>query len=613
MLQMMRNQKFIKTAMWIVIIAFVSWLGLELGYGGGPGGANPEVGEVEGTPIKWVEYRRQVAQMRQYQRQQANMVSDEFDLDEQVWQQSVRRILVTQAIDRMGIVVTPGEVAEEMVASPPSGFERVPDFQDESGAFDPGKYRQFLSTISQARWFQITGVSFAEYEGQVHFDLQVRKLNSHIQDGAWVTEARLRQAYADQNERAKVRVVAAPVSLVPDSLVEVPDGEVRAYYQSHLDEYSQRARAELTYVVIPKTPSKADSSRVLAEVTDIHSRLLRGEDFAELARQFSEDQVSAQEGGSLGTFGRGSMVSEFDSAAFAMSEGQISRPVHTQFGWHIVKVERRVRGETSNADSVEARHILVRDNEPGIETLDSLMALGEDLAAAGAAFDARARERGLTPQTTDWFDREVVFPMPLVRRPMRRLVRWAFVGEIGAVASPSVLDDQIVVARLADRREAGPRPFDEVRDAIAATLRQGKRVDIAAEWLAPVAARVAAGQSLEQAVEGTDFDVIEVGPFTRSQYLPEVKAGSMDGFIGAAFSLTLPGQTTGLVKVDERGAYIMTLVGRTLDESGYEGQREGLRARFGRRQQQSVFADWDRYARENADIVDHRDRFYTYN
>ena len=612
MLQMMRNQKFIKTAMWIVIIAFVSWLGLELGYGGGPSGADPQVGEVEGTDIKWVAYRRQIAQMRQLRRQQTNTVPDEFDLDEQVWQQSVRRILAAKAIHRMNIVVTPDEVADEMVASPPAGFESVPEFQDEAGVFDRGKYRQFLSTISQARWLQITGVAFTEYEDQVRFDLLVRKLNNHIRDGAWVTDAQLRQAYADQNERVKVRLVAAPISLVPDSLVQVSDDDVRAYYQSHLDDYNQGARAQLTYVVIPKTPSKADSARVMEEMASIHDRIRAGEDFAELARQFSEDQVSAREGGSVGTFGRGTMVSEFDSAAFSMREGQVSRPVHTQFGWHIIKVERRVRGRTSDADSAEARHILVGDGEPGIETLDSLVALGEELAAAGDAFAEQARARGLTAETTDWFDRDVVFPMSSVRKPMRRLVRWAFVGDVGAVAIPSVLDDQIVVAQLTARREAGPQALAEVRDGVVTTLRRNKRVDIAADWLGPVAAHVAAGQSLDRAVGGTDFGVLDVGPFTRGQYLPEVQAGSMDGFVGAAFSLTRPGQTTGLVKVAERGAYIMTLVERTLDESGYERQRDGLRSRLERRQQ-SLLADWDRYSRENADIVDYRDRFYTYN
>jgi hypothetical protein len=67
-----------------------------------------------------------------------------------------------------------------------------------------------------------------------------------------------------------------------------------------------------------------------------------------------------------------------------------------------------------------------------------------------------------------------------------------------------------------------------------------------------------------------------------------------------------------LVRVPERGAYIMTLVERTLDEEGFEAQKEQIRQRLARRHRQTIFADWDRYLTENAEIKDYRDMFYRF-
>ena len=611
MLQLMRNPRFIKTAMWIVIVSFVAWLGVELGYqGGGPTGSNPEVGVVAGEPIYWIQYRREIAEMRDYQRQQTNVIAEEFDLDEQVWQQNVQRILLRQAIARANITVTADEIADAMVANPPRGFEQVPDFQNPDDSFNADAYRGFLSSMTQERWSQITGMSFYEYESQMRFGLEYQKLEQAVQAGAWATDAELRQSHRDQNEQVTVRAIAAPTSIVDDGDVEITDDDVQRYYETHLAEYRQPARAMIQYVTIPRNPSAQDSVIVRNQAWDLYNQIGNGADFADLARLYSEDESNAGDGGALGTFPRGQMVSEFEESAFATDAGDVAEPVHTRFGWHIIKVERRV---TSPEDSVEARHILLRDTEPGVETADSLLALAEDISGAGARFEELAEESGLTPETTQWFDLDVVYPIPQIARPLRRLVRWAFSGEIGGVASPHITDDQIIVAQIEARRPEGPTDLSEVRSQIEMKLLADKKVQRAAELLRPVADKIAQGQSMDAAVQGTDFVVQHIGPFTRSQYVPEVQAGSFDGFIGAAFALGEPGSMSGLVTIPERGAYIMTLVERTYDEAAFEQQADRLQTRLEQRRQQSMFADWNLFLRQNAEIEDDRDLFYRYN
>lgn len=106
---------------------------------------------------------------------------------------------------------------------------------------------------------------------------------------------------------------------------KVTDDEIKKYFEDNKDEFA-----------------KVDASHILVEdeqtANDIKSRLDNGEDFASLAKEYSKDTASAQNGGALGAFAKGQMVKEFEDAAFSMKEGEISAPVKSQFGYHIIKV-----------------------------------------------------------------------------------------------------------------------------------------------------------------------------------------------------------------------------------------------------------------------------------
>lgn len=104
--------------------------------------------------------------------------------------------------------------------------------------------------------------------------------------------------------------------------IKVTDEELKKYY----NEYKPKVRASHILVDDEKTAK------------EIKAKLEKGEDFAKLAKQYSKDTVSAQNGGDLGWFGPGKMVEEFEKAAYTLNVGEISNPVKTQFGYHIIKV-----------------------------------------------------------------------------------------------------------------------------------------------------------------------------------------------------------------------------------------------------------------------------------
>lgn len=155
----------------------------------------------------------------------------------------------------------------------------------------------------------------------------------------------LLRPYVEQRTYAQIR------DQVVTSDTVINDDELAQIYAVQAPGVRLKARHILLSVPSDATPEQEDSIRALAE--DIRQRAETGEDFSALARQYSDDQGSAQQGGDLGWFGRGRMVQPFEDAAFAMDVGQVSDVVETPFGLHIIKLDdREVPALEDVADSV---------------------------------------------------------------------------------------------------------------------------------------------------------------------------------------------------------------------------------------------------------------------
>jgi peptidyl-prolyl cis-trans isomerase C len=129
--------------------------------------------------------------------------------------------------------------------------------------------------------------------------------------------------------------------------IKVDDAQVRAYYEAHIKDYEQvRARHILIRAAgspAPAQPGQKEltDAEALAKAQEIRKKLVEGADFAQLASTESDDAGSKTRGGDLNFFKHGQMVAPFEQAAFSMKVGEISEPIKTQFGYHIIKVEAR--------------------------------------------------------------------------------------------------------------------------------------------------------------------------------------------------------------------------------------------------------------------------------
>jgi parvulin-like peptidyl-prolyl isomerase len=171
----------------------------------------------------------------------------------------------------------------------------------------------------------------------------------------------------------------------------VTEAELRTYLAENAARLGERP-STITFeqVVLPVTPSDTALARARTLADSVYVLALAGEDFAELARRFSQDPGTREQGGDLGYFRENTMVTEFSRATFAMRPGMISPPVRTSFGYHIIKLER-VRGAER-----QARHVLIRP-EPSAEDAERAQQLAQEIAAqlrAGADIDSLVARHG---------------------------------------------------------------------------------------------------------------------------------------------------------------------------------------------------------------------------
>ena len=339
MRQMRDNMK------WIMLVTAVTFVGLMV-FGWGmditgrtsAGATGGEIGRVNGEPITYQEWS--ILYRNLYEQQQKSQPGEQItaavnrQLENAAWEQIVMQKLVNQELRRRGIEVTESELKQAARFSPPEELMNNELFKT-NGQFDLNKYHQFLASPG------VDEQLLLQLEAYYRDVIPRSKLFYQVTSGTYITEGQMWRLWKDARESVRVRYIPIdPAAVVPDASVSVSEKEVEQYYKSHQDEFRRPASARVKYVVIDRSPSAADTGAALERVRRVRQEALSG-DFAEIAKRESSDSVSAKQGGSLGKFRRGQMVPAFEQAAFSAPIGQITEPVLTPFGYHILKVASR--------------------------------------------------------------------------------------------------------------------------------------------------------------------------------------------------------------------------------------------------------------------------------
>jgi peptidyl-prolyl cis-trans isomerase SurA len=237
--------------------------------------------------------------------------------------------------------------------------------------------------------------------------------------------------------------------------IEVSYGDVAAYRETHAKELPELL--SISHILIKAKPSEDQDTSTKLRAEALLDRVRKGEDFATLARDYSDDTGSAEVGGDLGYFSRGSMVPEFEEVAFGLSPGDVSEPVKTSFGYHIIRCEA-VAG-----DEVRARHILL-----SLRTGDAEQAAARDLAEsirkramAGEDFAKLAREYSEDSQTASAGGvLPGLYSVGNLPPAFSEEIKWMKLGQVG---SPVETEYGWHVVKLNDDRESIEGVLRQVR------------------------------------------------------------------------------------------------------------------------------------------------------
>ncbi|MFQ5601795.1 MAG: peptidylprolyl isomerase [bacterium] len=200
----------------------------------------------------------------------------------------------------------------------------------------------------------------------------------------------VRQIRREFRKEVEERLLVDRIKAKKDQDVHISRREVEAFYKAHRDSLPElKESVKIRHILIPIEASQSAETAAREKIEAILERLKKGEDFQELARQFSEDPGSADKGGNLGVMERGDLVKEFEEVAFALEPGQISDIVKTRFGFHIIQLIKKT------GEKINPRHILIRlDTSPDDEsaTVSRLNKIRDQILAGEITFSEAAKQ-----------------------------------------------------------------------------------------------------------------------------------------------------------------------------------------------------------------------------
>src|SRR6266540_6613986 len=430
---MMRSMRQMsKYIFYVLAVAFIGWLVFDVGMGitGRSTGATGDVVlKVNGQEVHYAQWQQAYqSAYDQARRQSAGQLTreDEQQLQDRVADQMIQTALLHQAYGKLGITVSDDEIRQAALTSPPPEVTGLAEFQV-NGRFDLAKWQQFVTSGSNPEFL------FA-LEQRYRDEIPYVKFLQFLTADVYVSDAHLWRMYRDEHDSVTVAVLAVIPAEIPDSAVPVTDAEAQRHFEAHRDRFQRPAVAYLSFVAQPRRPDAADTAAAAARVRALRARLEHGEKFDVVAKAESADSGSAARGGDLGWIrpDSGGFVQPFLDAVKRLRPGQLSAPVATEFGYHLIRVD------AARGDSVKVRHLLVpielqgahRDLvESRTDTLDRFAAEQEN----GAQLDSVARRLGL----------------PVAK------------------AAPLVQGDRLTPGRVP--------PFSEVKDGAIAEARQEKK------------------------------------------------------------------------------------------------------------------------------------------
>jgi peptidyl-prolyl cis-trans isomerase D len=587
----------IKILFWIIIAVFILW-----GVGSFTGDDDLYAAAVNGESISPSEVRRAAYQMEQFYRQlYGEKLTPELiktlDFKNRALDQIINGALLKQEAQRLGFSVT-----DEEVRSAIQGMQGL----NVDGRFQRDVYFRYL---------RAQGVTAAEYEAQERDRLLGQKVQELITTSIRSDEVGARELFSFQNERANLSFVRVKGS---DLVKEITpsEGELAKYYEEHreafrepervgidfvsyeakdfakgvelsdaeieqeyttykTERYSEPEEVHVRHILLAVAAGADDKQRdeVRARAAAVLERLQKGEDFAAVAKEVSEDTANKEQGGDLGFIRRGRTEEAFENAAFGLQPGELSAVVETRFGFHVIKMDERkaarekplaeVRDEIARNLSEERAHAAARD----------AAFVDAEKASGGAPLAELAKARGLSVESAPPFgEHEEIRGLGF----QPELVKAAFATPPGQAGPVTTVGEELILFRVREKLATRVPDLKEIHDKVETTVRNEQATVKARERAEAIRKQLDDKKALEDVAAAERLSVEETGPFTRvGDYIPRV--GTAPELKKRIFALAAASPMAPEVSVVGGDAYVVVLKERTpADMAEFEKKKQEL-------------------------------------
>jgi len=488
---------------WVIviflIIVFALW-GVQ-GYVGGTN--NTDVAEVNGVSISEREFENQYRSYRDQQRQQLlqalgndvnhplfKQLFNEEIMRQRVLEGMVQSRLLTFAAVKAGFNVGDEQINKIIV--------QVPVFQKD-GQFDKETYKQRL---------RLQGMNNSGFKSRLKQDEMTAQFTTGLTNSTFVTDAQVNSWLALQNQQRSFSMMTLKAKDYQHE-ANINDDMIKSYYDQNLARFMTEEQVSVDYVVLSAKnlsaqavadeqalrefyeDRKADyavinTSEQTATLNKLRERIAAGENFSALAKEFSQDIGSANNGGKVGLISRIDMEQAFTDVAFALKQGEVSEPVQTSFGMHIIKLDR-IQGEQRDVShillNVDSKKLRTRSFDEVRNEIEQEFITNASERRFGEQFQLLSNISYEQPDTLEPVTTELGLPIKSSESFTRRggtgifanpaIVSAAFSTDVlaGNNSEPIELaDEQVIVLRVKKYQAAEAKPLPDVNDAIIKSL-----------------------------------------------------------------------------------------------------------------------------------------------
>ncbi len=525
----------IKFILGAIVLVFVFW-----GVGSFTSSRMDVVATVNGEKILLSTYRQAYNNtVDRYSKMFGGQIPEAFmkqlNLKQQVLDSLVDQTLILQEAARLGIVVSDQEVQDVIM--------HIKAFQ-KNGVFNKDYYRRALNNAR---------MSPAGFEANVRQGIEREKFTAMLNAGLYVPETEAKEHYMYNNQEINISY-AMITSGECSSDVNATDPDISAWYETHKERFMTKPRIKLRYLLFSKAKIAADANVTGAEIASyyennpsefqepetrkashillripqgadqgvvdekkkeiekIREEIISGADFAAVAKEKSEDPGNAKKGGDLGMVKRGMMVKPFEQALFAMKEGEISQPVRTIFGWHIIKLDKITPAQKEPLEQARNRIEKTLRKKQAARLIWEKANKAYDMIIELGGLDALADQEKLKIHTTDLFD-ETSVPAVLGANPSVKQAIFAL--QEGELSSLFEVPDGVLVAEVEKKIAPHIPELSKVKARVKRLVTDEKAAELC-EKRAEQLLETAKTETLAAAASKFSLKVMETGFFKRT-------------------------------------------------------------------------------------------------